>query len=498
MNNCTDCEGQVVTDCKEINASCVSVPALSCIGTTEGDKLNNVLETLDQFFCEFSNVALLSCLRIKLGFPIEQESTSYSLLLTAIQQYLCNFQDVKVKSTQSDVTSGYLYDKITTGECLDKSVEEDESGNQKVKISIDWSCLTQKIPACFSIETDSCFTVEPSSSCTPQPLTPVISKNGTSISGINCNGVIQWYNSNNQLVGSGSTITVNPNDSYYAKCATNCGESVKSNTLVIPNIVTYTKTRTAIFVRNNCGVNECNVPCLGTSTSYSRTYTSQISQEVVDSIAQNDEQFSVDGQAFINLTGDCTCADCNCVFPVYNSNIVTTQSTCSGSVILANGQILIAGISNANRFGYSFGNGDYSGPSYSGAIQLNTFTSANVETTPSSIRLKSLSVETRVVFRIFNGDNTCYKDVVVVMTPPNCADEQVDIVDVSVSCDISDSTCISYTVIASGSGASGLYQPCSGGHSYLGIDVGPNNSITICAKEVPVVSGGSVQNNGIC
>lgn len=497
MEDCNGCTpDHIVTDCKQIEARCVTVPALSCIGTEEGDKLNSVLEILDQYFCEFSNIALLSCVRTKLGFEADLQTTSHSNLLSAIQNYICNFQDVKVKASQGDTISGYLYDKITVGDCLEKSVET-VSGVQSVKISIDWACLTQKIPACFTMETDSCFIVEPSDSCTPQPLVPVISKNGTSVSGINCNGVLQWYNSNNQLIGSGSTLTVNPNDTYYAKCATNCGESIKSNSVVIPNITTYSKVRTATFARNNCGVNECGVPCIGSSTSYSRTYTSLISQEVVNSIAQNDTQFSVDGQNYINTIGNCTCADCNCVFPIYNTNIITTNSTCNGNIILANGQILIAGIANANKFGYSIGSGDYSGPSYSSATLLNTFQGANIETTPTTIRLKSLSVETRVVFRLFNNDNTCFKDIVVLLTPPNCADEQVNIIDVNVSCELDSAECISYTITSGGSGASGWYTECNA-NSYTGVNVLANQSVQICSKIAPIITGGVVQNNGNC
>lgn len=500
MNNCLNC-GEEILDlgCKVVDASCVNIdtPNLNCItNISKGDNLKNVLEAWDKFFCETNNISLITCVRTKLGFPADQTSTTQATLLAALQNYICNLQDEKVKAAQGDTTPGYLYDKIEGGECILLSVTE-VSGVKKLKISLDFPCLLTKIPTCFSIETNECFIVEPNDTCVPSPLVPVITRNGTNLSGSNCNGSIQWYNKNNQLVGSGSNISVPSNNTYYAKCATNCGESIASNSIVVPIITTYTKVRTATFVKNDCGLNDCGIPCSGTSAAYSKTYTSTISQENVNSIAQNDASFAVDGQTYANTIGTCSCSDCNCVFPTYNNNIVKTNSTCSGSVINANGQILIAGISNADKFGYYVGSGDYAGATYSSAFTLNNFNSGNVETTPSTVRIKSFSIETRVVVRLFNGASDCFTDVVITLTPPNCSEEQVEIESVAVSCQIDDVTCSRYSIVAGGSLATAWVLECSG-TTYGYQEILPGQTLQVCAKAEPIITNAVLSYLGNC
>lgn len=492
-------------ECKPIDASCViynkdvDVSDISCIGEIPaGTSVKVILELIDRVFCEINYMPLIPCIRETLGFPVTMESTSQAVLLQAMQNYICNIQDTKVKASQSDTSTSYLIDKIDTGDCLDKSIVKDEMGNQKVKISINWGCLTTKIPLCFEVKSSECFVVDPGAGdCVPQPLTPTISKNNLTLTGINCNGNLQWYNNQNQLVGSGSTITAQANQSYYARCTTTCGESGVSNIITIGDVTTYIKVRSAVFTRNNCGVNECNIPCVGSSFTFSKTYTSTISQEHANSLAENDLAFALEGQDLINLQGTCVCSDCNCTFPIYNPNIVINNATCQNQVINANGQILIGGITNADKVGYSVGAGDYSGASYSGAFSLNNFSQGNIQTTPTSVRLSALSVETRVVFRLFNQSNTCYQDVVVNLTPPDCTKESVVINDVTVSCEIAPSTCINYRITAGATVASAWIENCTTG-VYEFVEVPANQNITRCARSAPQVTGGVVTNLGNC
>lgn len=500
-SNCLDCAQKIDNSCKPIDASCVKVDSadLNCIAEfQEGVDLKTVLETWDDYFCEFNNIALVPCIREKLGLPASTETISQTNLLLALQNYLCTMQDIKVKAGQGDASSGYLIDKLQQGDCIILSLVEDDFGNQKVKVSVDIPCISTKIEQCFTINTDSCIEVKPVvGDCLPKPLTPVISKNGTTLTGVNCNGVLQWFNSNNQLIGTGLTVSVSTGDKYFARCANTCGESINSNIVDVPVSTIYTKTRTAIFTRNNCGTNECSVPCIGTSVTYTKTYTSTISQEHANSLAENDVTFALDGQAQANATGTCTCSDCNCVFPIYNSNVIVTNATCNGSVIAATGQIFISGIGNANKFGYSIGSGNYAGPSYAAAFNLTNLNQGNLEITPTTIRLKSLSIESAIKFRLFNGAENCFTDITVALTPPDCTQEQVSIEDITVSCELEETPCKNYTISAGGATANFWFQECNA-TAYSFRELGANLTTTVCSKALPLASGATVTENGNC
>lgn len=499
-NNCPP-EEYVQQSCSPIDASCViynkDLPFsdLNCIENIEaGTDLKTILETWDKYFCELINVPVLSCIRDKFNLPADTQFLPQTDLLQSIQTYLCNLQDVRVKASQADTSSGYLVDKIAVGECLDKTIIGD--ANKQVKIEINWGCVAAKIPTCFNIEANNCITVEAGSGdCAPQPLTPIITRNSLTLTGTNCNGGLLWYDGNNELVGAGTNFTAQSSKSYYAICTTVCGQSPKSIVIDVPVITTYTKIRTAVFTRNNCGNNTCNVPCTGSSETFSKTYTSNISQENANSIAENDMTFSIDGQNYVNTVGTCTCADCNCQFPTYNSNIVITNASCNNKVIQATGQILIAGLTNATRFGYSFGT-TYSGVGFESAFKLGT-NQGNVETTLNSIRLKSLSTETKVYFRLYNNSGTCFKDVIVTMSPPDCTKEVLTIGGLSVSCEVEIPECLNYTIAVGGSGSIVWYTDCST-NKYVYESLLANQSIQKCSKSVPIATGAVVTENGAC
>lgn len=500
QGNCFNCEEHNI-GCKEIDAACVKYNKddLTCISPPipSGTSLEEIIKEFEQKLCLNSSVPIIPCVKEILGISETTDTLSASSLLSYIQQWICSYIDENVKVTSGDNSTGYLYDKVETGECLDKTVIEDEFGNQKLKIAINFGCLTQKLPLCFNITPSECIIIDNSGqSCLPQPTTPVISRSSTTLIGTNCNGTIEWYNSQNQLVGTGINFIGNANTKYFAKCVTSCGTSQNSNVIEIPNITTYTAKRTALFLKE-CGVNECSVPCFSTSIEYTKTYTSTISQSDANSKAENDTGFSLEGQAKANAEGVCTCPDCNCVFPTYNSNIVITNATCNGQVVVANGQILITGITNANKMGFSFGAGAYSGQNYIDAVPLNNYNQGNVETTPTTVKLKGLSIETRVIVRLYNQANNCFKDVVITLTPPDCTQEQVEIEDVSITCEVSTATCLNYDITAGGSGATYWYQDCTTGN-YTSTTVLANQTVSRCSRIEPQVVGGVSNLKGEC
>lgn len=504
MSECTTCGDKITTttSCQEISAACViykpKTSLLTCLDIPINTNVEKILETLDDVLCSILNIPIISCVKEKLN--ISEDILTQVNLLNAIQEWICNYSDQNVKITPSDATSGFLDDKIILGDCLEKTIIVDDNGNQQLKISLDFTCIANRIPTCFEIQTPSCVTVDCTpcgGTCTPQPTLPVITRINSVLTGSNCNGLIEWFNSNDSLIATGNTYIGESNEKYYAKCSTRCGESASSNTITIPNIITYTNTRTARFVRNNCGVNSCNIPCIGTSITFTKTYTSIISQENVDSQAENDDNFPIDGQNYANTTGACNCSECNCVFPGYNNNIIKTNPTCSGSVISATGSVLIAGITNANKFGYFIGSGNYGGVSYENAITLNNYNQANIETTPSTIRIKSLSIETRIVVRIFNNNASCYTDVVVSLTPPDCTQEQVEIQDPSVSCEVDVPICKNWSIATGSNGGYLYFLPCNS-TVYMPETLAANITIQRCSTIVPQATGAVVTENGLC
>ncbi|MGZ3983423.1 MAG: DUF5977 domain-containing protein [Mucilaginibacter sp.] len=86
----------------------------------------------------------------------------------------------------------------------------------------------------------------------------------------------------------------------------NAGEPYYIDTFWHPGVAytplpTYTATRTANFTRNNCGSG--TVP--GVAVSFTKTYTSNISQIAANALAASDGNFNSDGQAYANANGTC-------------------------------------------------------------------------------------------------------------------------------------------------------------------------------------------------
>lgn len=64
-------------------------------------------------------------------------------------------------------------------------------------------------------------------------------------------------------------------------------------------VITYTAYRTGTFTRNNCGVGY-----YASSVSFSKSYTSSVSQAAAEALAE--ANFATDGQAYANANGTCT------------------------------------------------------------------------------------------------------------------------------------------------------------------------------------------------
>lgn len=65
--------------------------------------------------------------------------------------------------------------------------------------------------------------------------------------------------------------------------------------------VTYYYTRTQVFTKNNCGDGR-----YGSTYSFSKTYSSTVSQQDAQNIANSDSTFASEGQAAANQYGTCT------------------------------------------------------------------------------------------------------------------------------------------------------------------------------------------------
>jgi hypothetical protein len=152
-----------ITDaCKgeKINAKCViydtkTISNLKCfLGLNNKVSAEKIFETLDAKLCEhLLQFNVPECARILLGLP---EKVELNFALRKVLDYLCLIQDTKVKVSETDKNSGYLFDKIVTEECLKKEIVETMGGNQVLRLSIDYICLKSKIPTCIEVNCDNC------------------------------------------------------------------------------------------------------------------------------------------------------------------------------------------------------------------------------------------------------------------------------------------------------------------------------------------------------
>jgi hypothetical protein len=151
----TNCKEKISTDCvwyKFGNQS--SMSNLMCfLGVPNNTNLTAILEKLDSKLCGLYNLKPDNCARQLLGLPV---TTDIVYVIGKLLDYICTVQDVKVKVSATDLSGGYLIDKIDVGDCLIKTITQDLAGNQKLKISIDYVCLKTKIPTCIEVNCSEC------------------------------------------------------------------------------------------------------------------------------------------------------------------------------------------------------------------------------------------------------------------------------------------------------------------------------------------------------
>lgn len=100
-----------------------------------------------------------------------------------------------------------------------------------------------------------------------------------------------------------------------------------------------------------------------------------------------------------------------CVSPT-NSTPTIQQATCSGSQLNNNAAINVSGIGTSDKYGYSLGS-SYSGPAYSLALPVSS-TQINL------IGLAGSANDTIYTIRLFNGSDSCKKDLVVTVPGKIC------------------------------------------------------------------------------
>lgn len=214
--------------------------------------------------------------------------------------------------------------------------------------------------------------------CTPLATTPnIIPNSGTVnvgetilLTANNCNGTLSWYNSQNQLIGTGQTKAVSAG-SYYAKCTNNCN-SANSNTVIINNSV-------------NCPTVSANVTSINPSCSGNILQAN--GQIIVNNIV-NGTLISINGGAYVALNGlgstsnshkfiglnagsylirikpqnsSCspkefasvlTSTTCGCL-PISANIPSVSNATCTNGIPNSNASLTFSNLVNVNRISYS-------------------------------------------------------------------------------------------------------------------------------------------------
>lgn len=273
---------------------------LSCfIGAHAGENLESILETLDKRLCGVFTLNLNSCVQEMLGVGPMADLTHTT---TKLLDYVCNLEDSKTKASASDNSNGYLFDKITVGDCLKKTIRTGLDNVQSVHIEIDFPCLSSRMPTCVEVNCAECtgggggtgtFSISASTNV-------VCGTNTAQLTAQNCSSTVTWFKGSVN-VGTGNTYTADAG-TYHATCG-----GVTSNAVTITNSgacssTTFTATRSQSFTRNNCGNG-----CTGTSVTFSKTYTSQVSQANAEQLASNDSSYDSEGQTYANQNGTCNC-----------------------------------------------------------------------------------------------------------------------------------------------------------------------------------------------
>lgn len=164
-----------------------------------------------------------------------------------------------------------------------------------------------------------------------------------------------------------------------------------------------------------------------------------------------------------------------CVIPTGNATI-NIPATCTGGNINADGQFIITGIENGDRYGHAL-DGFYTGPPYSGATNI-------IDDEIHQTGLQGYDHVTYRTIRIFNGSNSCYVDRVFPFPASICCPSPSFLLSkVDPACSGSTALSNGKLIISALSNAT-RYQICQ-------------NTVFICtpnyAAATPIVGGGPIE-----
>lgn len=281
-------------------------------------------------------------------------NTNLHTILDTIGNKICSIKDEKVKVSENDTKLDYLMNKILLDSCLYKNIIN-VNQEEKLYIGINYSCLCSYISNCNVLLLTLLLVLTLILNLT-LILTPILTLMLTLVlilvlTLINyCNNILSWltlvvicnndntttikisvtnnigqqvefydysllgntlYNLNGWVNGQTlSTYTslteflsnnsINNFKARIKNCSTYIDGSVYSCNL---QNITYTANRTSQFIKNNCLLG-----CALSTVTFTKTYSSNISQLDANTKAVNDNLFNIEGQAYANSNGSCTCS----------------------------------------------------------------------------------------------------------------------------------------------------------------------------------------------
>lgn len=342
--------------------------------------------------------------------------------------------DELVKVNATDSSSGYLQDKITTGDCLSTFV----TSEKKLRISLDFNCICEKLRLINCTST--------SNTCVPAALKPVIDQSLSSICGTQAsvlsvtgfNGSIQWFRNNVAIPNATSPIynVQGQGGTYFARNTTVCGfidsdgvsilytpececDDPVTTPIVTPASATVLENQTVELTANNCN---------GSIAWFDGNGT-QIDTGVATLVPS--------GTYYARCTNQCGSSTSNIVLitpnvdcPTISALIQKTNPTCSGIVLLENGVIDVANIANGVQI-------KLDGGSY---VPLNNLNGSNTH------KFTNVSAGTHIVY-IKPANSACAAttfSVTLNATTCGCASISGNIV-------ITPTTCVGQTPNADGS-----------------------------------------------